>query len=407
MNYSRLQTTGFIADYVRSQSTNEVAAAYDYWSALWLISLACGRSIYVDRPHAPVYLNLYAIFIAESGITRKSSAIRNAMSLARPLLAHTNVGIVETATSPAAFDHYLHHRTEEYGCAQVAIPISEFAAFMGNNSRMAVLLTDLYDCPRRRDSPGSIARGAIHQEDVWVSFLSASTPEWLQRVCTPTVMEGGFTSRCLFIVAEEPKQRVAWPTANVEHPTLLPQLVEIRRKAQAYRTLTLNQRAMHTFTEWYRRRQLHKDPFNASFETREDAHVLRLAALLSVNDDTWVIQAHHVTTAIKLVASVKDQSQVLFSGTGARGKWYLGVEALRDALLQHRSAPVQRSKLYLKVRNYIDNAEFNALLDTMHESGMITRHVGNHDGPGRPIDLILGTDLLMARNVIDRVLEMH
>lgn len=406
MNYTKLATTGFIRDYMEAQSSTEVASAYDYWSALWLLSLACGRSIYVDRPHARVHLNLYCIFIAESGITRKSSAIRNAMRVARPLLELSPIGIIESSASSQALERYLHHRTEDYGSAQVVMPISEFAAFMGHNSQMAILLTDLYDCPSDRSGPGTMASGPLHQANVYVSFLSASTPEWLQRVCTPTVMEGGFTSRCMFIVAEEPKARIPWPTIpDIEHDLVSP-LRQVRRAAAEYGTITLTPPALRAFSDWYRRRTLHKDPFNASFETREDAHVLRIAALLCVNDASWVIQTGHITQAVRLIDDVKTGAQMLFNGTGARGKWYLGVEALRDALLVS-AEPITRSKLFLKVRKYIDNAEFNALLDTMHESGMIRRSVGHHDGAGRPSELIIGTDLLRARNMIDRVLELH
>ena len=53
----------------------ETAESYDFWCAVWAIGDACGRRVYVDRPNIPVYLNWYIILAAESGSTRKSTAI--------------------------------------------------------------------------------------------------------------------------------------------------------------------------------------------------------------------------------------------------------------------------------------------------------------------------------------------
>jgi hypothetical protein len=408
LNYNRLVPDDtFIGHYMQSQSLTETAAAYDFWSALWLLSVACGRDIYVDRPRAPVFLNLYTILVAESGLTRKSSAIRAALRIAQELLAESKIGIVEAYTTPTALDRYLHLRSEMYECSQCVIAISELAAFMKSGNALPVLLTDLYDCPSVRSGAGSVTHGGILQRDVWVSFYSASTPEWLQRVCSPTVMEGGFTSRCLFIVADEPKARIAWPSnerIEFDHVTAL-RLVQ--QQARAYRTITLNENARRVFTEWYRRRARHYDPFTISFETREDSHVLRVAALLCINDGMWVVQAQHISAALRIMAEVKSGAQSMFAANGNRGKWIMGIEALRDALLLNMNNPLPRSKLFVRVKRYMDSAEFESVLDTMHESGAIKRMRAEQDGAGRPTEYIQGTGILKARDFLSRLLDAH
>jgi len=61
----------------------ETAQAYDFWCALWAIGVGVTRDVYVDRPNAAVYLNWYIILAADSGITRKSTAINSISNLVK------------------------------------------------------------------------------------------------------------------------------------------------------------------------------------------------------------------------------------------------------------------------------------------------------------------------------------
>lgn len=408
LNYNRLTPEGsFISNYLRVQANTETALVYDFWSALWLLSLACGRLIYVNRPHAPVFLNLYCLFVADSGITRKSSAIRNALRVGRHIIDEYDIGLIEARTTPTALDRYLHVRTEDTGSAHCAIAVSEFSAFMPIGVQMPVLLTDLYDCPPHRIGGGNITTGSIIQRDVWINFMSASTPEWLIKVINPAVMEGGFTSRCMFILADQPKARIAWPTAQRVDIDLISPLHEVRAKARQYKTLTLNDTALHAFKQWYVKRKTHNDPFNASFETREDAHVLRVAALLCINDGMWVVQAQHIKDAVRVVAEVKANAQSLFSGTGVRSKWFMAVEAMIDVLTLNIAEPMPRSKIFLRCRQYVDQAEFVAILDTLHESGVIRRYLSYQEGPGRPTEYIQATERIRSKNIVAQIVDIH
>lgn len=377
------------------------------------MSLACGRNCIVDRPRAPVFLNLYAILVAESGITRKSSAVKAAAKIAHMLLEDDpHIGLLEAKITPEKLDEQLHRRTAEVGSAQLAVAISELAVFLGVEryvATMPALLTDLYDCSAHRSGGGSISRGALKQENIFVSFLSASTPSWLLRSVNPNVVEGGFTSRCMFVLSEQPKRRIAWPTAkaddSVNTSALADHLRRIRSEAKQCKTITLTDAAKRTLELWYRRRKVSYDAFRSSFESREDAHVLRLAAFLAINDSTWVVQVTHLKLSIRIIESVKLNASRLFAGTNQRTKFVLGVEACRDALIACGTEGTTRAKLFLKVRRHLDNAEFLALLDVMHEIGVIQRFEYRDGGKGRPVDIIRGTKLLTAKGMAEKLVE--
>jgi len=318
--------------------------------------------------------------------------------------------MVDAKVTPEKLDAILHTRTEEFGSAQLCIIVPELAVFMGTEryiAHMPTLLTDLYDCPDRRFGGGTIERGSVVQHNVWIGFLSASTPTWLLKTVNPNVIEGGFTSRCYFILSDTPKRRMAWPVAD--DPTLYSDLCEdvriICNEAKVRGPISITEEARSSFTHWYENRQHSLDPFRQSFEAREDAHILRIAALLSINDGSWIIKQEHLTPAIDLIQGVKDGSSRIFETAHSRSKFAMGLDVLRSQLITSGMDPIPRHRLYLKCRSHLDNIEFSALIEALQELGAIQRFEYRDGIRGRPTDYIRGTQVLVSHGLGERVLE--
>ena len=93
VNYNTVVPEGtFIHDYMAAQKGLETATAYDFWCAVWVLSSTLGRSVYVDRPRIPVYLNWYVLLVAETGVTRKSTAVVRARKLLSEVTTDLEVG---------------------------------------------------------------------------------------------------------------------------------------------------------------------------------------------------------------------------------------------------------------------------------------------------------------------------
>lgn len=398
--------------YLRFMEQQETAYPYDWWCGLWCIAAACGRTTYVARPRAPVYLNMYTVLIGESGLPRKTTSVGFASRLIRDLHRGTEIGTLDAKVTAEKLDDLLHERTMEYGSAQLCITIPELAVFLGTEqyvANMPTLLTDLYDCPSHRHGGGTIARGECIQRSVWLSFLSASTPVWLLKTVNPNVVEGGFTSRCLFINSNTPKQKIPWPTGDdttEDYDILLADLRHIREMAGSSQPITLTEAALSAFTRWYKTRTRSYEVFKQSFEAREDAHVLRVAALLSINDGSWRIDHVHLGRAIRVVAEVKDGSNALFENSEQRTKYAVSLDRVRAILVGAGMDPVPRAELYRKARLQLSLDEMNALVEVMHEIGAIQRFMAKPvEGIGRPIEYLRGTQLLLGRGLGEQVLE--
>jgi hypothetical protein len=413
VNYAKLvPADSFMGRYLRFMEQQETAYPYDWWCGLWCIAAACGRTTYVARPRAPVYLNMYTVLIGESGLPRKTTSVGFASRLIRDLHRGTEIGTLDAKVTAEKLDDLLHERTMEYGSAQLCITIPELAVFLGTEqyvANMPTLLTDLYDCPSHRHGGGTIARGECIQRSVWLSFLSASTPVWLLKTVNPNVVEGGFTSRCLFINSNTPKQKIPWPTGDdttEDYDILLADLRHIREMAGSSQPITLTEAALSAFTRWYKTRTRSYEVFKQSFEAREDAHVLRVAALLSINDGSWRIDHVHLGRAIRVVAEVKDGSNALFENSEQRTKYAVSLDRVRAILVGAGMDPVPRAELYRKARLQLSLDEMNALVEVMHEIGAIQRFMAKPvEGIGRPIEYLRGTQLLLGRGLGEQVLE--
>ena len=201
---------------MESLEDQETPVIYDFICACWALSVAMGRDVIVDRPRAPVHLNMYVILVSESGIMRKSTSIRIATSVVRDFLAlkNSHVLLFENKTTMGMMLDELSRASQDHGAGQGILVASELAAVLGRGtsiSGLPALLTDLYDCPDQRVGGGSLNTGSFNLKDVYFSFMGGSTPSWLAKAVRPEIIEGGFTSRCYFINGRNRKRSIAWP----------------------------------------------------------------------------------------------------------------------------------------------------------------------------------------------------
>lgn len=410
VNYSKIAPPDtFIDRYLRYSLSSETPAAYDFFTALWLLGVVVGRGVIVDRPVAPVHLNMYCILVAESGVTRKSSAVRRAVGFARSFTGEKHL-LIESKITPEKLEFDMALQTLEHDTAYVSIAIDELVKFLGREKSveaMPTLLTDLFDSPRLRTGGGTLARGRTTLKNVYVNFLSASTPSWLLRAVNPDVIEGGFTSRVIFVVAEEPKRSAAWPELPDEtlRDDIRNDLEGIAKTALQLSTIRVNETGRKKFTSWYKSRDKKRDAFRASFQSREDSHVLRIAALLSINDGSWEVQNSHIIAAIKIITEVREDGATIFEGTGTGSRLILGIDALRDKLLAAGLNGTKQGELTKGLQRYMNANEIKTALDIMHDLQMVQRFEGVQLGKGRPVTLWRATQSLLSNKAIDAIVQ--
>lgn len=352
MRYDQLVPQGtYIHKYMKSMHALETPFAYDFWCAIWTIGAACGRNVCVNRPRSPVRLNWFVVLAADSGSTRKSTAV----SVSSKIIGRLGIPIIST-------ERRLRQLLTEPALEEVSIAVGELSRVMGKQASMKDvpdLIIDMYDS----DTPLS----------PFGSFISASTPGRLVSLVNPVVVESGFASRVLFVVADRPKRPVSWPSGDEETEiALLASALTECVNADDTDKIGMNAKALKRYDSWYKHRLKHFDSFRASFEAREDDHVLRLAACLCINDGTWEIQLSHIRTAVRIIADTKETMHVLLSGDQtASTRITAGVDRMRKKLVAAGSDGLQHRDLYLAIRTRLNIDEYRTLIKIMHECDLI------------------------------------
>lgn len=366
---------------------------------MFCLSNAVGRLAMVDRPRAPVRLNLYLILTAESGVTRKSTAVNTAMRIMEKFNARVGepINIIHTRTTPERLEEVLGNSSKQCGTAHFSFIVSELVTALGSeryNLAMPGLLTDLFDSPDIRRTTGTKSGGSSTLHNVYGTFLSASTPSWLTRAINPDVIEGGFTSRVFFIISEEPKQRVAWPKkrdGDIEQE-LVNQLVELHQgfritsgvlSDEHTRRFVLTPTAGEVFNDWYNTRQLGVDPFSASFDAREDGHILKCAALLAINAGRGVINHTDISNSIALIDQTVKQKSVELLSYQVNNQLIDAIERTRTVLLQNPTG-TKHSELVRRLQSVAKAKRLTVILDTMHTLRMVQKFEYSHTAQGRP-----------------------
>jgi hypothetical protein len=390
----------FIGRYMALHSEGESPESYDFWSAIWVLSSALGREVIIDRPNAIIYMNQYIILVANSGITRKSTAVNFANKVLAEVMPKGSA-MLSSRSSAEGIELMLVKLSAKYGRAHLAINISELATFVGKEpytKNIPALLTDIYDCPYHRANI-TIARGDTFSRNVYPTFISASTPSWLETAINPAVVEGGFTSRVLFILEDRRKQRVAWAKKKQDpedYGRMVRKLRKVVAMANRYGSIVLSRGAMRKYTNWYQHKRESVTPFLASFESREDSHVLRLAALLAISSNLKEIQTEHVTDALKIIADIKSTSSSMFEGGLAPDGRTLGVNALLETLVASHPVGLTRTQISKVTRRYIDTKDTNHLLEILHELEMVNKHIDHLKTSGRRPTYYKPTQFLLS-----------
>lgn len=359
-----------------------------------------GRSVIVDRPRAPVHLNMYIILVSESGIMRKSTSIRIATSVVRDFLSmqKSNVLLFENKTTMGMLLDELSRASQDHGAGQGILVASELAAVLGRGSSLSglpALLTDLYDCPDKRVGGGSLNTGSFNLKDVYFSFLGGSTPSWLAKAVRPEIVEGGFTSRCYFINGRNRKRSIAWPEGDGnDRGNLVERLTLLARESKRYNKIGITVGGKHKFSTWYNNRGLHKDAYRESFESREDSHILRFAGLFAINEERWEINEHHIARAIDFVSNIKRAGTELFTGTEVGTRDVKLLHKVRDLLIASGDAGVPLSGFHRTLRiSGKHTMEVRALLQAMHELDLVKKYTVEKER-GRPATVYVRTEYL-------------
>lgn len=210
----------WLAAYTQYAGFSEAPRRMHYWSGISAIAGALRRRVWFDMGHFRWFPNFYIILVAPPGIVSKSTTASIAMALLRKV---PGIKFGPEVVTWQALVSYFEAATETFQIGNehitqsaLTIESSEFGNLLDPSNREQLdLLVNLWDSRMGTFTKMTKGSGVNSVENPFINLIACTTPAWIAGNFPEYVIGGGFTSRCLFVYAEDKERYVAYPSRHM------------------------------------------------------------------------------------------------------------------------------------------------------------------------------------------------
>lgn len=365
--------SGWLAEYMSYTLRSEPPAVFHFFVGAAVIGAVASRNVWVDKGYYKVYPDMHIILVAPTGKCRKTSAlilgINRLKKLGHPIIADkiTPEALAEALACEQVIDGI---RIEKDSIGTLYAP--ELAVFLGKqkyNEGMITLLTALFDCPDEWSTQTKHGRGKISMKNVALSFMGASTPDWLMSAIPQDAFGGGFMSRLLFISQDDTPRCYPFPTPPGDDTHLIEGLKKIQdRKGE----IVFTDEGREWFEMWYvgTKKAIPEDSKMAGYHERKPDHLIRLSQILVLSEGVEKIGPNQLQQASLILNTLEREMLTTFKWLGVRT---VGVDQERlIRTIRSAGGSIPYSLLVAKMIFYMDIMTFRRCLETLEVSKIVS-----------------------------------
>lgn len=364
-------------DFTKGMESPEI---FHFWVGISLIATSLGRNVYLDRGYFTLYPNMFIVLLAESEECAKSTAIKigvnkilraDEMENCPAIFAQkaTPQALVETLVDETGVpdaDRIVHKNAEVY------VPSSELAVFLGKkekNSELLTILTDLYDCPDKWAYKTRF-KGWEQVVNVCLNLLAGTTPRWLRDTIPKDAIAGGFVSRLVFIYVNHTDRRFAHPEyTDVEERIRVKLVHDLSLIRRIKGPFEWGPKAKDWYSEWYEGNAERMKKAPELYVRRKKDLVLKLAMCISASKASdRVLDIKDLEVAVNAVNKVEEYLPVaiaLISSTT------MGDDTRKVLEIVRRDLKVDHSNLLRRLWHVLDAKRLGEIILTLEEAGLI------------------------------------
>jgi len=317
--------------YIQYAGFSEAPRRMHYWSGVSAIAGALRRHVWLDMGYFRWFPNFYIILVAPPGVVSKSTTANIAMSLLRRVPG-VNFG-PEAVTWQALVDAF-EGSTESFQIENIhhiqsamTIESGEFGNLIDPSNREQIdFLVSLWDSKIGSFQKITKGSGTNNVENPFINLIACTTPAWIAGNFPEYVIGGGFTSRCLFVYADEKEKYIAYPSLHMpkemaEIQTCLIQDLE-RIATQLVGPYAIDQAAIEWGKEWYAAHwqnkpdELDDDRFSG-YLARKQTHIHKTAMCIAASlHDEMLITRQDLEKANAEVSGLEKDMVKVFARIG-------------------------------------------------------------------------------------------
>lgn len=385
--------SSWLGAYVDYTQHSESPDSLHFWTGVSVIAGALRRRVWVDERYFQWSPNFYIIFVAPPGIASKSTCVNIGMRLLSEVegihfgpQSLTWQGL--TVALEEAKDTVAVNGGESFlPMSCLTIPVSELGTFLKpKETDLIDLLVDLWDGQirtwRHRIKTGDKPETTI--VNPWINLIGCTTPAWLRSNFPSYMIEGGLTSRVIFVFAEQKRKLVAYPSEVIDagiHEAKTRLLAEDLRiiselMGEYKRTPAANAWGKAWYENHWSSRPAHllSERFGGYY-ARKQGHIHKLAIVLAASQrNELLITERDLATADRLVTSLELDLKKVFDSIGM-------VDSARHStdVLQHIRVHkfISLKELYTLMLSLMEREDIERSLTALVQTGKVKQDIVN------------------------------
>jgi len=376
----------WISSYMEYMENTESASILHKWTCLSVLAGALRKKVNLSLGRLNIYTNMYVILVGPPGAPRKSQAISYGVNFLREI---PDLVISADAITPQALIQDLEasavdeplpegKKLQHASLTVISKELESFLGQKGENTKMIVTLTDLFDAQEIPWKYRTKHYGTNTIPSVFLNILAATTPESIVSSIPLNAVGGGLTSRIVFVWAERKEKKITRPIETSEElklkDFLMQDLYVISRLAGSY---NFTKDSYEFWDNWYQnydsqsRKRKCVDPlFNGWYE-RKPLYVQKLAIIIAASQgNELVLKTNHFLEALKILEDTEIPMINVFKSMG-RSVIATDVD-LVSKIIQSRKWVLEEQLVDLTWRD-IDSAKLDNVIATVIRRGFAKR----------------------------------
>lgn len=360
-----------------------------FWVGVSCIAAVLRRRVWLPMGYFEWIPNFYVIIVAPPGVIGKTTSIGIGSKLLHqvpginfgPQVVTWQALVTSLAGCQEMVDLTGDGMTTQ-SC--IFIEAGEFGTLLNPNDReMVDMLVHLWDGRKEQFVKKTKTAGDDTIINPCVNILTATTPDWIGGSFPEYLIGGGFTSRCIFVYAEEKARLVAYPglimpKGHLEKEVgLVHDLEHISQLSGQYK---LDANTVEWGKEWYERhnkgKHAHLDPGKfGGYLARKQTHIHKLAMVIAAAQrDELIVTSDDLTFADKEVTRLENDMAGIYAkiGTSADAKGQAELVRIVRAF-----GVIDDKSLYNRLFKIMSHNEYVQAKDSAIAAGMISTKVIN------------------------------
>lgn len=281
----------WITNYLKYTESWESPTIYHEAVALSMIAAAVERKVWIPQGNSGIYPNLYIVLVGPPAVHKSTAA-----TLGADLIVQVE-GLSSLAsdviTKEAMYDEMqetiksFDWNDDVYEHTSYTVIATEWGMFLPEKDMSFILaLIKLYDC-EKRFKKGTKTQGNNLLPNVYFNMLGCIQPRKLGDVLPKSAIGTGFTSRIIFVVADQPRHDEPTPTLDGRlEGRLVTDLHKFHALKGAFRW---TEAANAWYDNWYRHERsntslVHDERF-LHYVHRKPQHLMKVAMLMRISRD--------------------------------------------------------------------------------------------------------------------------